>query len=269
MLPLPPNHHRSGHPLEAGNHLRQLGIRFLLLHECAHIVLNHFDAAPGQSTELEFEADLCALRLSFQCARSSHAAIASLLGARLILAIARRIEVFDKERSSTSHPPSDERLRKLREFVCKTDLLSDSIRIVALSHFDEEENRDLELAQAAADFRKGLAMLGNTVTRLLKQCIEEKNLNMFMDQVPRWIFQGAPSRLCSSLAAARVQFETKLKTDPNNDEGKLCLEAIMQIYNTASSNSNPALRSKLEAAYVAVASSVATQETRQVLRDAT
>ena len=185
------------------------------------------------------------------------------------MAIARRIEVFDKERSSTSHPPSDERLRKLREFVCKTDLLSDSIRIVALSHFDEEENRDLELAQAAADFRKGLAMLGNTVTRLLKQCIEEKNLNMFMDQVPRWIFQGAPSRLCSSLAAARVQFETKLKTDPNNDEGKLCLEAIMQIYNTASSNSNPALRSKLEAAYVAVASSVATQETRQVLRDAT
>jgi hypothetical protein len=222
----------------------------MLLHECGHILLDHFNAPRSQSTkQQEFDADLCAFEIGLQCAKSKYAAAASLLGAWLIFTIARRIEAFDKNSSDTTHPPADERLDRLWKFVRTTELLSYSARNLALSCLQEAQIKCVELSQAAEEFQSWQATQGNTLKGYLKRCIEAKALNSFMDQAARWIFQGAPSRLCSSLAAARIEFENKIDSDPTDGGARLGLETIMQIYKAADNNSSSILQQKLREKY--------------------
>ena len=72
---------RAGHPLEAGSYLRLAALDFILLHECGHIALNHFDALsePNSRISREFEADGWAFATGLRAATESDTKIASLL----------------------------------------------------------------------------------------------------------------------------------------------------------------------------------------------
>ena len=90
VLPSFPNPLRDGRVLEAGNHLRECAIRFLLLHECGHVVLRHADANNNNTNSVqEFDADELALSRRLALLKYERdAKIAGLLGAWLLLTVA-------------------------------------------------------------------------------------------------------------------------------------------------------------------------------------
>ncbi|WP_338833677.1 hypothetical protein [Bradyrhizobium septentrionale] len=249
-MPLPPDPRRLGHPLEAGNHLRQLAIKFLMLHECAHIALNHFDGSLAQGTwTQEFDADLWAVRTMLESTTSRYAAAASVLGAWLLMTIARHAEAFDKAKSQTSHPPAHERIDNLWTYVRGTNLLGRASKRLALDCLEEAQTRQVALNRGGWEFREPRFAGGNALARFLSDCIAKRTLDPFLDQVARWLYQGAPSRLCHSLATARVELERKNKKEPKDEGIKLGLDAVMQVYGTADRHSNSVLKDMLQDAY--------------------
>ena len=246
-MPLFPDPGRPGHPLETGSHLREWGLRFLLLHECGHIMLDRF--AEAQSIQEEFDADTCAFEMGLKSSSSEKAAVASVVGAWLVLAVARRIEQLDNGGSRTTHPPAEARLERLWAFTRTTDLLGRSSRAAALAHLQEAESREEEFVRASKDYRRWKSTQGNSISSFLRQCIKEGRLPDFMGQVFRWILFGAPSRLCSALAAARVEFERQLKANAKDEEAQAALTAIKQIYDAADKRAASNLHSKLQEEY--------------------
>jgi Peptidase family M48 len=248
ILPMFPSPSRFGHPLEAGNHLREHAIRFLLMHECSHILKNHFGDVP--SHEQEYEADESAFELGVRSAKCRQTAVGSLLGAWLVLAIARRIEAQDGAQVASSHPSSQERMNRLIEFVRKTRLLGFFTRQHALHRLRELERREATLVATSAEYRQ-FAKDTNPITVVVKTCISAKSDSDFMDQMPRWILQSPPARLFSSLAATRVEFERKLKNDPTDEDATFAVKTVMKVYDAAGSNTASTLYTKLQNAYLA------------------
>ena len=248
ILPLFPSLQRPGHPLEVGHHLRELALRFLLHHECAHIVLGHLDGSVGQSTTDELAADLCAFEIGVQYSKSKLAAAASVLGAWLILSIGRRLEALDEGRLSTTHPPAEKRLDQLWAFVRETRFLSSSARRLTLACLEEAQAKEAELSKAADrfDFKTHRR---NTLLQFVDDCIQSKKPGKFLGQAPRWIFQGAPSRLCHSLAVARVALEQRARENPGDEIVKSVLDDLMQIFQAAEKHASSILKDLLRDAY--------------------
>jgi hypothetical protein len=246
--PLFPELSRFGHPLEAGSHLAEHAIRFLLLHECGHILENHFDRTPSHRQELD--ADRVAFELGVRSARSDHGIVASLLGAWLVLAIARRIEAYGDTGANSSHPPARERLAKLLDFIRSTDLIGCFTRHRALYYLRDLERRDALLVDASGEYRQ-MVKEQNSIALLVGSCVFGKSDVTFMDQIPRWVLQFPPVRFFSSLAAARVGYETELRQNPDNSRALFALKMIMKVYDAAGNNTASTLDSRLQNAYLA------------------
>ena len=221
-----------------------------MLHECGHILIDRFNERA--SPEEEFAADACAFEIGLKSARSEASAVASLLGAWLILAIAHRIEQRDRSGSNNNtHPPAAVRLERLWAFVRTTDLLNDSSRATALAYLKEFASREEDVVRASNDYRQWQSTRGNSLVEFLRQCTKERRLHDFMGQVLRWILFGAPDKLCSSLATARVECEQLLNANPKDEEARSALTTILQIYDAADDRKAPNLHSKLQETYEA------------------
>ncbi|WMT76278.1 hypothetical protein [Bradyrhizobium sp. Ash2021] len=245
IMPLFPNQARFGHPLETGNHLREHAIRFLLLHECGH-VLNE-DFGEGHSHDDEFAADERAFELGIRSAKCRQAVVASLLGALLVLAIGRRLEAFERNATS-SHPPARQRLDRLLAFVRNTALLGFFQRRFALHCLRELERRDALLAETSKDYREW-ARSTNTITTVIEGCLRNKSDADFMDQLPRWLVQAPPSRIFSVIAASRIEFERRLQKNPDDEDAAAAIRMLMKIYDAAGDNTTSTLSMKLQNAY--------------------
>jgi hypothetical protein len=248
VMPQFPEHGRFGHPLEAGNHLREHAIRFLLMHECAHILGRHFDDAPSHDQELK--ADWAAFELGVRSAKDRQEVVASLLGAKLVFTIAKRIEAYDDGLETSSHPPAQERLEGLSKFIRTTGLMGCLTRQYALYRLREIEQRDELLAETSEGYREW-AKKNNSIANIISDCLSAKSDVVFLDQLPRWLLQSPPDRLFATLAAARVTFERKKKRNPDDEDNASALTMIMKIYDTAGNNTASTLYSRLQKAYVA------------------
>jgi hypothetical protein len=248
VLPQFPSPTRFGHPLEAGNHLREHAIRFLLMHECGHILKNHFDGAP--SHDQEFEADWAAFELGVRSAKSRQAVVASLLGAWLVLTIAKRVEAYNNGPIGFTHPPAQERLDKLIKFARGTDLMGCLTRQHVLHRLREIDQRDALLRKTSEGYRQW-AKKNNSIANVISDCLRAKSDVVFMDQLPRWLLQSPPNRLFSTLAAARVEFERMKKRNPADADADYALKMIMKIYDAAGDNAASTLSTRLQNAYLA------------------
>jgi hypothetical protein len=245
--PMFPELSRFGHPLESGSHLAEHALRFFLLHECGHILKNHFDSTP--SHEQEFQADWVAFELAVRSAKSKYGIVASLLGAWLVLAIARRVEAYGDTGANSSHPTARDRLAKLFEFVKSTELLSFFTRHRALYYLSDLERRDALLAETSEAYRQ-LFRQTNPINNLVEACVIKKSDVDFMDQIPRWVLQFPPDRFFSSLAAARVEYEQKIKYDPDDSRAQFALKMIMRVCDAVGKNTASTLDSKFQNAYL-------------------
>jgi hypothetical protein len=225
---------RSGNPLEAASYLRLAALDFLLLHECGHIALNHFEGKPDPRSrqQREFEADGWAFSVSLRSTTDSNTMIASLLGAWLFLTTAERVDPLDQDHARSTHPSASERIARLHGFVNDTSLLEEETRTLARDSLFLMTERATWMRNNTADIRAFLEKT-NTIERLLDLCVRDNKPEMFKDQLPRWILQGAPQRLCASLALARLRAETEL-TSRSDDRGtKIRFELVDWVYRAA------------------------------------
>ncbi|UGY17988.1 hypothetical protein HAP48_0011455 [Bradyrhizobium septentrionale] len=186
IMPLFPHPARFGHPLETGNHFREHAIRFLLLHECGHVLNDDFGVKHSHGDE--FAADERAFELGIRSAKCKQAVVASLLGAWLVLAIGRRLEAFEQNATS-SHPPAQQRLDRLLKFVRNTALLGFFLRRFALHCLRELEQRDALLAETSKGYREW-AKSTNTITTVIEGCLRNKSDADFMDQTTKVVGAG-------------------------------------------------------------------------------
>jgi hypothetical protein len=246
--PMFPELSRFGHPIEPGGHLAEHAIRFLLRHECGHILENHFNSTPSHGQELD--ADRVAFELGVRSAKSNYGIVSSLLGAWLVLVIARRIEAYGDTGANSSHPPAEERLAKLFDFIRSTSLIGCLTRHRALYFLDDLERRDALLAKESEEYRQ-MVRDQNSIALLVAGCVYDKKDATFMDQIPRWVLQFPPARFFSSLAAARVEYERELKQNPDDRKARFALNMIMKVYDAAGNNTASTLDSRLQNAYLA------------------
>jgi hypothetical protein len=249
-MPMFPNEARFGHPLEAGSHLREHSLRFLLLHECGHILRGHFGKTPAHKDE--FEADEKAFELGVRSAKTKYGILASLIGAWLVLAVARRVEAYGNGATRSSHPPAKERLEQLFNFIRTTDHLGCLTRRHALYLLEKLERRDALLAGASAEYRE-MAKDADSIKQFVDLCVFEQSDKKFLDQLPRWIVQFPPARFFSSLAAARIGYERRINDNADDYRAEEALKILMKIYDAAGNNPTSTLDLKLQNAYLAEA----------------
>ncbi len=226
-LPLPPNPRRVGHPLEAGSILGYFGQRFLLLHECGHVVSNHIYQTDKDTSQKEFEADRWAFECCLRISPTEKGKVTSLLGAWLVLNIAAAIERRDVAAMET-HPLADKRIDALRQFIFETPHLDDLARRNAHNFLNEMSKRDQEYQRSAnylLQILESTRLSSDTLGRFIERCIHEQQPQSFKDQFPRWVLLGAPSALCESLARARVRYE--------REENKPALDLVEWAFDCA------------------------------------
>ncbi|MGY3531165.1 hypothetical protein [Bradyrhizobium sp. USDA 4452] len=225
---------RAGHPLEAGSYLRLAALDFILLHECGHIALNHFDppSEPSFVINREFEADGWALATGLRAASESDSKIASLLGAWFFLALADRIEHAKVAAAYSTHPPATERMLRLNTFVNHTDLLDEPTRSRALFCLSSLANSVTWAQQDISEFRIALSR-SNALELFLDWCARQNEPDRFKDQIPRWILQGAPQSLCDSLAVAQLRAAEQLVEQPDDALARMKLDLVNWVFEGA------------------------------------
>lgn len=242
---------RVGHPLEVASWLGRFAFQFLLLHEAAHVLLDHPNAKPATNEERwtrEFAADELALRMALSLTPTRNGVAAACLGSWLFLETARWLEVLrgDDDRH-LSHPPASDRLKRLRKAVSTIDRAAVGL---ALSTVTELETIFDDWMKATEAERNILRTWEGPISRLLDQCIDQGRPEMFKDQFPRWVFLGAPPLVARSLADTRLALEDIVSADPNDVEARTRLELVQWAYSAAAGPpENNALASELDRAY--------------------
>ncbi len=216
-IPLPMNPRRYGHPLEAGSYLSAYGRRFLILHECAHVVLRHLcedDLDAAAILEREFKADRWAFENLLFIHDSDIEKAASLLGAWVVLTALMWIEDFEPSESG-SHPSARQRLERLDEFVDASDSMTDSIRQLVRGSLKEFLSLSKLMWASSEEMRKLLSGTPNALMNCIELCSRNRSPKVFRDQFPRWLLQGAPVKLCKAFADASTAVKKELlKMDP-------------------------------------------------------
>ncbi|EJB02266.1 Peptidase U49 [Rhizobium leguminosarum bv. trifolii WSM597] len=246
-LPLPPDPRHLGHPLEAGSHLAHFGQRFLLLHECGHIVNGHLQQTGKNGPQLELEADQWAFEWTVRLSPGPTAAVAALVGAWLALGTAAAIERLDPRQVDT-HPDGESRIARLLSFIASTELLSDDARQLASALVSEAQERDIDYQAKVKLLRidlENLPLTSDTLGRFLDLCVIEGRPQDFKDQFPRWVLLGVPDKLCESLARIRIACER----DPQNKSARGKLDLIIWAFDAAKRASSPRIYELLDKAY--------------------
>ncbi|WFU61267.1 hypothetical protein [Bradyrhizobium brasilense] len=248
VIPLTP-FGRAGHSLEAGSYLRLAALDFILLHECGHIALNHFDppSEPSSIFNRELEADGWALATGLRAASESDSKIASLLGAWFFLALADRIEHAQGTASYSTHPPAAERMLRLNAFVDHTDLLDEPTRSRVLACLSSLADSVTWAQQDISTFRIALSR-SNALELFLDWCARRNEPDRFKDQIPRWILQGAPQSLCDSLAAAQLHATEQLAEQPDDALARMKLDLVNWVFEGAKQSGSVRLIELLDGA---------------------
>ncbi|MBZ9603099.1 hypothetical protein [Phyllobacterium chamaecytisi] len=204
-LPLPGDPKRYGHPLEASSYLAAYGRRFLLLHECGHVALNHLtaDEKPVKPiAEREYEADRWAFENLIYAHKTEQEKAVSLLGAWMVLTTLKWFEEYAPIEAG-SHPPAASRLDRLIVFVedeadTRAEFRDDASRLLR-----QTAKLADDMHQASEQMRSDLAQIGDSLWSCIELCSLEGDTTAFRDQFPRWLLQGVPDKLSRAFANAR------------------------------------------------------------------
>jgi hypothetical protein len=244
---------RVFHPFEAGSWLQHFATRFLILHECAHVLLGHVglgrvgeSAGSPSSFKQEFDADQKALQLAIRMATTGDGIIATCLGAWLFLECARWIEAADERSPEGSlHPSATDRLEALRPLLSDRSLVGDARPDEAVMQFEKTVKN---LFTESDWIREGLRKM-SSFRSFISRCSRDGHPEMFKDQFPRWVLFGAPMKLSLQLARTRLELEKAIRVNPNDQELAKELTLVMWAYETAERAPRATLAHNLESAY--------------------
>jgi hypothetical protein len=213
VLPLYPQ--VAGHALECSTWLAEGALEFAILHEVAHLILQHVGDTSVAAHAKEFSADREGLRYSLKGRLDMpDATIAPFCGAIMLFFLLECSESINGSLPSLTHPCASDR----REALFK-----------ALEEFQDETqvdlSRTLEIAKSlyqsmkdtwkrSARQREFLRTEGenNPLLALIWRCARENSPKLFYDQLPRWLVFSAPEKLCQSVALAKARFENQMTT---------------------------------------------------------
>lgn len=249
-VPLIGNPLRAGHPLECGAWLEHFSYQFLLLHEFAHVTLNH-----SESTEIsqevrkgqEFDADKLALKTAIEISKTENWKFASCIGAWVFLLVAKWLERLEKKLqnySVSTHPPADERLVALRQTLAEKSLVNKNVFKVL-----EEIESLFEKYWLKSEYIRNRTEGHTRLSNLLSISVFDNKPELFKDQIPRWLLFGAPTKLCIELARLRRQLENNFIKYPDDTSNQEKLNLVMWVYETAANHNNTSLINELNYAY--------------------
>ncbi len=242
-LPLPLSLEFAGHPLEPGNWLAQAAIRFLLLHEYAHVLLQHESEIMGETCE--FAADAKAVQIGAEAASSLNARSCNWIGAYLFLRCAGWIRDLESNTSATNtHPHPHSRWEKLKQ--CMESSCADP----HTKQLVQELETIFDAAwRESAILRSDVLKDVNSMDLLLERCVETGPPEMLMDQFPRWILAGVPWRICQAFGRSRARLEMTLRDSPGDEHARAKLNLLMQAFQVAAQGDSDVLHESMERAY--------------------
>lgn len=232
----------EGHPLAAGHALSHFAVHFLILHECAHVALDHRSKVDESvQWEREYAADRWAMAVALDLAETTNVGHARALGAALFLIVVEWIEWMEEKvhpAQPQTHPPAHLRLARLQRFL--GDELPEVLPWI------------VEVLGASDSYRRAASWIrdaepGETaLDRLIKQCVSSGRVDLFKDQLPRWLLFGAPQKLCRALAKARRWAENSQR---ECGSAPAELKLIMWVFAAVRGGSNLGLASLLQQEY--------------------
>ena len=251
-IPLVGDERRIGHPLELGRAYAYFANRFLIRHECAHILLSDSGLEPIPE---EFEADAMALSLGLSQAKGKREQIGACAGAFVFLLLAGWIErISDDQHFGNRHPPTVERVERLKQKLASMKNRREISPVVAreLATIVSEIEGLFEVLWTESAILRDAQQAGSNSLRTAMDLAINGNCDaIFLDQIPRWLMFGAPAKLCLELAKYRCDLEHQANSGRSPDAAAR-LRILMQVYNIAEQQENSSLYEFLMSEYRAI-----------------
>nr|WP_315189605.1 hypothetical protein [uncultured Albidiferax sp.] len=250
-IPLIGDDRRIGHPLELGTAYAYFVNRFLIRHECAHIMLS--DLSIPQLEE-EFQADSMAFSWGISQAKGKREQIGACIGAFIFLWLAGWIErISDEMNTSNTHPPVADRLKNLRlqlELKGERREMSSLVLGIVRKLVVEMEGLLDRLWDECALLRSANQNGSNSLQSTMSRSVNENNEKIFLDQIPRWLMFGAPSKLCFQLAKYRCDLEREM--DEHNEDARKRHALLMKVYDMVEQRGNAPLSEYMIGEYLSI-----------------
>ncbi|SOE85468.1 Peptidase U49 [Burkholderia sp. YR290] len=233
-IPLFGKSERFGHPLESGTLIGDFAVRFVILHECGHIVMSETEKG-ATAPEKELSADRFALTWGIKTAVSLPSRVCTLAGAVLFLELANWIEkLTEAPPSNESHPAATVRIDHIKQCWEKDIRLTPFERSLSEALVNELQHLLGQLWALSSGIRKN-QLKHNPLEIIVNGAIDRSSPDDFLDTIPRWLIFGSPDLLCSNLAKLRCQLEDSY-SNSKSERDRSCLDLVNQVYAMAKKN---------------------------------